>query len=261
MRTVTISLIQLDVRDGDPEANLARGEALVREAARRGSDIVVLPELWTVGYGFGEVARLASRLGEGAFARVAAWAREHRLWITGSFVEAWQGGFANSAPLFNPEGEIVGIYRKIHLFRLMDEHRLFRPGDAAPVFDLPFGRAAIAICYDLRFPELFRRYGKQGVDLVLLPAEWPHPRLRHWRVLLQARAIENQYVVAACNRVGTSGETRFFGHSAVVSPWGERLVEAGEQEVVLTTDVDLEEVARVRAHIPVWDDRRPEIYG
>ena len=114
--------------------------------------------------------------------------------------------------------------------------------------------------YDLRFPELFRRYALADCVLTFLPAEWPHPRLEHWQTLLRARAIENQMFIVACNRVGQSNDTGFCGHSCIIDPWGEVLVEGGEEEALLTMEIDLEKVTAVRRTIPIFNDRRPRIY-
>ena len=126
--------------------------------------------------------------------------------------------------------------------------------------ELPWGCAGLAICYDLRFPELFRRYALEGARLMILPAAWPHPRRMHWRTLLRSRAIENQCFVAACNRVGTADDVSFFGSSAVIDPWGETLIEGGETEALLTVRIDLDTVEATRAKIPIFADRRPELY-
>lgn len=257
---LTITLVQMDVALGDPERNLARGEKFVAQAAARGSTLVLFPELWTTGYALERAAELASPLGAGAFAEMAHWARRYNLWIAGSVLEQWQEGFANTAVLIAPSGEVEGVYRKVHLFRLMDEDRYLQPGHEALVWRLPWGNTAMAICYDLRFPELFRHYALNGATLILLPAEWPHPRLHHWRTLVQARAVENQCFVAACNRVGQSKGEHFCGHSMLVSPWGEVVVEAGEDEILLTATIDLNLAATVRQRIPVFQDRRPEVY-
>ena len=119
----------------------------------------------------------------------------------------------------------------------------------------------MTICYDLRFPELFRRYALDHARIILVPAEWPHPRREHWRTLLRARAIENQCFIAACNRVGTTGANTFFGASAVIDPWGEALMEGGEAAMLLTVTVDLGLVDTVRQRIPVFADRRADLYG
>lgn len=257
---LTITLVQMDIALGDPERNLARGERFVAQAAARGSTLVLFPELWTTGYALERAAELASPLGEGAFAEMARWAQRYNLWIAGSVLERWHDHFANTAVLIAPSGEIRGVYRKVHLFRLMEEDRYLRPGDEAPVWDLPWGKTALAICYDLRFPELFRHYALNAATLILLPAEWPHPRLHHWRTLALARAVENQCFVAACNRVGTGKGEHFCGHSMVISPWGDTIVEAGEDEILLTATIDLGLASSVRQRIPVFQDRRPEVY-
>jgi len=251
----------MDCRFGEPEDNEERAAAFIDEAAHRGSDLVVLPELWRSGYDLASASRYAAPLGSGSFAWVAGQARSHGLWIAGSLLEARSGQICNTATLHSPEGELVAVYRKVHLFRLMDEHLYLAAGDRAPVFELPWGRSAMGICYDLRFPELFRHYALEGAVLVLLPAQWPRRRIDALRVLLRARAAENQCFMLACNRVGKNGDTPFAGRSAVVDPWGNTIVEGGETELLLTADLDLSLVAEVRQQFPSFQDRRPDIYG
>ncbi|HEY63405.1 MAG TPA: carbon-nitrogen family hydrolase [Caldilineae bacterium] len=248
--------------EGEQEANLARAAEGVREAAGRGTDLVVLPELWASGYDLAHADRYAASLNQGAFAYSAGLARDHKIWLTGSLLERGDdGAYYNTAVLWDPDGAIRAMYRKVHLFRLMDEDRYLRPGDQALVFELPWGRTALAICYDLRFPELFRRYALSGAVLTIVPAQWPRTRVAHWQVLLRARAIENQMFVIGCNRVGSHEEFTFGGRSAVVDPWGEVLVEGDEEAAVLTAELDMTKVARARRKIPVFEDRRPEVYG
>ena len=257
---LTISLAQIDIALGQPQVNLAKVREWTAEASRRGSDVVLFPELWSTGYDLENAEQYATRLDEGLFAELATLARENAIHICGSLLCVEDGRYHNTAPLFSPAGKCLGHYSKIHLFRLMDEDRYLAAGQAVPVFDLPWGKSAIAICYDLRFPELFRRYALAGVRIIFLPAEWPHPRLEHWRALLQARAIENQLFIAACNRVGENKGERFFGHSAIYDPWGRLVIEAGEDEMLLTVSVDMALVEEVRQAIPIFADRRPELY-
>jgi len=258
---LTVSLAQMDCRLGKPEANEAQAETFIAEAARRGSDLVLLPELWRSGFDLANAERYAAPLGTGPFAWLAGLARTHGLWIASSLLEAREGKVFNTATLFSPAGELVGVYRKIHLFSLMKEERYLAAGDAAPVFDLPWGRSALAICYDLRFPELFRRYALEGALLVMVPAQWPRRRLAAFRTLARARAAENQYFLLACNSVGGSDEVPLGGHSTVVDPWGNRIVEGGESPLLLTATVELKQVTEAREHIPVFGDRRPDVYG
>jgi predicted amidohydrolase len=148
----------------------------------------------------------------------------------------------------------------VHLYRLMKEDLCLTAGAQTTIVELPWAPAGLAICYDLRFPELFRKYALAGARMVILPAEWPRPRLAHWRTLLRARAIENQMYVIACNRVGGTSGDQFPGHSAIVDPWGRAIVEGGEDEEVLTAEINLDEVTSFRKLIPVFEDRRPDLY-
>ncbi|MCA9926139.1 MAG: carbon-nitrogen family hydrolase, partial [Anaerolineales bacterium] len=201
-------------------------------------------------------------VGQGIFQQVAALAQQSGVHLVGSNLSLMDGGgFGNTAVFYNNRGESLGSYSKIHLFRLMDEDQFLAPGSGSTLVETPWGKVGLAICYDLRFPELFRLYALAGAKMVIIPAEWPYPRLMHWQTLLRARAIENQMFIVACNRVGRSKETDFFGHSCVIDPWGEVLVEGGEESGVETAVIDTDLVDEVRARIPVFADRRPEVYG
>jgi predicted amidohydrolase len=257
---LNITLAQMNIALGDVRRNMGRAEELVAEAARRGSHLVLLPELWTTGYALSQGKELASTLNTGTFAEVSALALQHKISVVGSMLEKRGTAVANTAAFMAPNGRSMGVYRKLHLFRLMDEDRWLQPGEAPLALDLPWGRTGIAICYDLRFPELFRRYSVDGAKIILIPAEWPMPRIEHWRTLLQARAIENQCYIVACNTVGEIGDTVFGGHSMIVDPWGKIVVEAGEQPQTLTVDIEMDLVDEVRKRIPIFEDRRPEVY-
>ena len=258
---MTVALAQMDIEFGAPAANLARVATLAAEAADRGAQLLLLPELWSTGYDLENAAAHASRVDGGVFAALAALAREHAIHIAGSALSLLPGGgYGNTLTWHTPAGALLGQYSKLHLFRLMQEEQYLTGGDAAALWPTPWGPAGAAVCYDLRFPELFRRYAVGGALFCLLPSEWPHPRLAHWRTLLRARAIENQMFMIACNRVGRAGDTRFFGHSAVIDPWGETLVEGDEGEALLLATLDTALVGDVRRRIPVFEDRRPELY-
>jgi predicted amidohydrolase len=263
MKKLVVSVGQMDIQTGEPDQNLAVVEAWIEEAARRGSDLVVFPELWDTG--FDPDHALAAPLDSGRFARVAELARMHQIHVVGSMLERTtidgEDRCFNTAAWFTPEGTIDGVYRKIHLFRQMNEDRFVQAGDALPVFDLPWGKTGVAICYDLRFPELFRRYVLDGARLIVLPAQWPITRVAHWETLLKARAIENQVFVIACNRTGREGKVKFAGHSAILNPWGVPLATAGEDPVLLTATIDFSEIERARKKLTVLQDRRPELYS
>lgn len=261
---LTISLVQMDCWLGEPAKNFERASEYVAEAARRGSNLVLLPELWSTAYALDRAPELASNLAtrpDGSwFGQVAALALQHGVWLAGSLLEARDGRYYNCLALYDPKGQLSAAYRKLHLFRLMQEEQYLGAGDGAVLAETPWGPVGMSICYDLRFPELFRRYALAGARLMLVPAEWPHPRREHWRTLLRARAIENQCFVAACNRVGATGNNSFFGASAIIDPWGETLTEGGDAEIVLTATIDLAVADAVRQRIPVFADRRPDAY-
>jgi len=258
---LTVALAQIDIVLGDRAANLARGHDVAAQAAAQSADLLVFPELWTTGYDLSRAAELAEPIPGGPTARkLSAWADAFNLWITGSMLERTPEGVFNAAALFGPAGQVMGPYRKIHRFGPMAEDRWLEAGCEPGLYDPPWGKTGMAICYDLRFPELFRNYALAGARLILLPSEWPHPRLHHWRTLVQARAIENQCFVAAVNRVGSDGDNAFCGHSLLVGPWGEIIAEADESPDLLIATIDLAQVDAVRGRIPVLADRRPECY-
>ncbi|MBZ0295501.1 MAG: carbon-nitrogen family hydrolase [Anaerolineae bacterium] len=250
----------MNIKLGDVRKNYNTMQNWSVEAARRGSHLVVLPELWSTGYALDESKELANVLNSGIFTQVTTVAQQNKISIVGSVLEKRGLEVANTAAFFAPNGRVMGVYRKIHLFRLMDEDKWLQPGSAPLSMELPWGETALAICYDLRFPELFRHYAINGAKMIIIPAEWPLIRVEHWRALLIARAIENQCYIVACNAAGETGDTVFGGHSMVVDPWGKVMVEAGEEPVLLTVDIDIDVVDDVRQRIPVFEDRRPELY-
>jgi len=258
---LTISLGQMDIELGNQQENLRRVSAMAGRAAAAGADLLVLPELWSTGYDLENGAQHASPTDQGVFAAAAAIARRERIALLGSCLSVMpQGGYGNTAVWFDAAGQNQGEYSKLHLFRLMDEDQYLTAGDAPTLVETKWGLIGLTICYDLRFPELFRHYALQGANVIFVPAEWPHPRLAHWRTLLRARAIENQLFIVACNRVGQAKGSDFCGHSCVIDPWGEVLVEMDETAGLATVSIDTALVDEVRQRIPVFADRRPQLY-
>lgn len=258
---LTISLAQIDIALGDTVTNLAKATEWIAEAAQRKSNLIIFPELWSTGYDLLQAEHLASQMEHGFIPQLANLAAQHQIWLSGStLVFNKDGKPANRAILFDEKGEIVAWYDKIHLFGLMQEDQYLAPGEKLTLAQTPWGDVGLSICYDLRFPELFRYYALAGAKMIFLPSEWPHPRLAHWQTLMRARAIENQLYVLACNRVGQDRANTFCGHSAIIGPKGEIIAEAEEDETLLTATIDLAEVNATRAHMPVFKDRRPNLY-
>lgn len=256
-----IALAQFDIRSGETDSNLAAASESITLAARQGAELVLLPELWSSGYDLQRAEMHAQSSRNRILPALAKLARSNRVSIVGSLLMAnSRREFFNSAVLIGPDGGPSRSYQKIHLFGPMSEPQYLTGGRKAPIFQLPFAVTALAICYDLRFPELFRKYALRGAQMVLVCAQWPAARVEHWRTLVRARAIENQMFVAACNRVGTSEGTKFGGHSMVVSPWGEVLCEGSGRTDLLIADIDFKAVTEARSRIPALADRRPALY-
>jgi predicted amidohydrolase len=257
---LTIALGQMAIEPGRIEANKRTAQALAAQASGRGADLLMLPELWATGYDLDTATRHAAPLDAGPFEFMAQLATRYSLHILGTALEDSNRAPFNTATLYGPDGALMASYRKAHLFPPMGETLYMTPGNQLPTFDLPWGRTALAICYDLRFPELWRRYALAGAHLILIPSEWPVRRIEHWRLLLRARAVENQLFVAGCNRASAGADGTFGGHSAVVDPWGQVLVDGGAEAGLFLAKIDLAEVTRARDLFPFLDDRRPEIY-
>ncbi len=261
MSQLTVALGQMHIQLARVEDNLLTAERMIRDAAARGAQLILLPELWSTGYDLANAADHAAELGQGIFTHIATAARDHSIAVYGSILERRDGQIMNCAAFYDAEGALAAVYRKIHLFRLFDEHLWLGEGASPMAMSTPWGKAGLSICYDLRFPELFRRYAvADGAKLMLVCAEWPLARVEHWRALLIARAIENQCYVLATNSCGATGGTVFAGHSLIVDPWGAIIAEAAEAETLLSAEIDLSQVDRVRSTIPVFEDRRPDVY-
>ena len=255
-----VCALQMDVAKGGREANYAAVRRLIAEAKGLCSpDVIVLPELWSTGYALEQAGELADETGDARF--LGELAREYGVaFAGGSVLASCAGKVFNRAQAIGRDGRYIASYDKVHLFRLMDEDKYLAPGTATPLFELDGVRCASVICYDIRFCELPRKLAVQGAELLFVSAEWPSPRVEHWRTLLRARAIENQMFVVACNRCGVVDGTEFAGHSALIAPDGAVLAEAGTAEEIIWADIEPGAVRRVRDTIPVFEDRVPEQY-
>lgn len=258
-----IALVQMDVVLGDREGNLTRARRGLEKAGQLGAQMAVLPELWGTGYDTAHWSETAEPMSTGLFAESSAMAADLGMIVSaGSLLERDESRLYNTATVWGPDGSLLASYRKQHLFSLMEEDKHLSAGEGLTSFDLPAEpdlRMGLGICYDLRFPEMFRNLALEGVGLIVIPAQWPNPRSLHWARLLQARAIENLAYVIGVNRVGGGQSTTFCGRSIAIDPWGEILAEAGdEEETVMLVDVDPGRVREARRALPVLTDaRRP----
>ena len=262
--------VQLNSTD-DKERNLATAESLIREAAEAGAELVVLPEKFNL-LGTPAAMRAGAEPTDGpTIRRVGGLARDLDLWIVaGSIVEAMEGDekLRNTSVLLDPDGEIAAIYRKIHMFDVEVGGVTYResdteaPGDRIVLADAGGLSLGLAICYDLRFPEVFRILAVQGARTIALPSAFTlHTGKDHWEVLVRARAIENQVFMIAAGQIGKHPpDHESYGRSMIVDPWGITLAVAPDAECFIAADLDLAAQERMREKLPSLANRKPEAY-
>jgi len=255
-----ISLAQTNIQFADPRANLEKAIHLISQAASSGSQMVLFPELWSSGFDL-ENSRKYAHQNKIILENLSTFVKDNNISVGGSLLLEENGNLFNTFTILSSDGKITASYHKIHLFHPMQEHEACQPGHSLQMLDISPFRAGLAICYDLRFPELFRSYAIKGANLFLIPAQWPLKRIDHWKLLIRARAVENLAFVVAVNCAGKIGPDYFGGSSAVISPWGETLVEGDEtSEELLHVEIDLDQVTRARRGITALEERRPDVY-
>jgi predicted amidohydrolase len=268
---VRVAAVQLN-STADQVANMAHADRLTRAAAADGATLVVLPEKWTAMGSEEDLRAGAETLDGAAVGWARAIARELRIeLVAGSILERvpGQAKLANTSVHVDPRGELVAVYRKVHMFDVevgghrYDESELEEPGDELVVSQTADGvELGLSICYDLRFPELYRILAVRGARILTLPAAFTLTTTRdHWEVLVRARAIENQAFVIAANQFGEhpAGQ-RSGGRSMIVDPWGLVLAQAPDSEGYIVAELDLERQLEIRTRLPSLANRRPEAY-
>ncbi len=256
----------------DKAANLETAERLVAQAAATGADVVVLPEKWN---GIGDAAYYHDTAepveGGESVTAMSRWARTHGITLVGgSIVELREGREkrSNTSLVFDSDGEIVATYRKIHLFDVEVGGVVYReseseePGEEAVVVEAEDWKLGLSVCYDVRFPELYRILALDGAQLVTVPAHFTTPTGKdHWHVLLRARAIENQLYVAAAAQIGeTLPGKPAYGRSLIVDPWGLVVAQAADQETVISAELDRAHLEGIRAKLPSLANRQANAY-
>lgn len=258
-----ISMIQMDMKLSKPKENITHAVELVRQAVLSKPDVITLPETWNVGFFPKEnLAALADRDCAQVKQVFSALAKEHAVnLIAGSVANLRSDGKVyNTACVFDRQGQMIAEYDKVHLFSPSGENVYFRNGSKPSNSELDGVPCSLAICYDIRFPELIRSEMLAGSRVQFVVAQWPDTRILHWDTLNRARAIESQCFLSCTNSAGTAGNVKCGGHSAVYDPMGECLVLGGEGEQILTADLDLRMIETVREKINVYHDRLPEAY-
>lgn len=269
--TLRVACVQLN-SEADKAANLEKAAVLVARAAATGADVVVLPEKWNA-LGSADVFRTnAEDLDEGeSFAAMSEWARSHGITLVGGSVTERREGrekLSNTCAVYDTDGQLVDVYRKIHLFDVVVggqrywESEVEEPGAGPVVCQAEGWQTGLTICYDLRFPELYRIETLQGAELVTVPAAFTlFTGKDHWELLLRARAVENQLYVAAANQWGKheAGKSSY-GRSMIVDPWGVVLAVAPDEDCVISAELDRARMERVRETLPSLANRQPHAY-
>jgi deaminated glutathione amidase len=268
---IRIACVQL-TSGTDKAANLEQAERLVAQAAATGADVVALPEKWNA---IGDAAVLqaaAESIEDGeSVTAMREWAKRHGISLVGGSITERREGrdkLSNTSLAFDPDGELVATYRKIHLFDVEVGGHVYReseaeePGGETVVAEVEGWPVGLTVCYDVRFPELYRILALQGALLATVPAHFTlHTGKDHWHLLLRARAVENGFYVAAPAQVGVTGIGRpSYGRSLIVDPWGTILAQAPDEETVISADLEQARVEEVRRQIPSLANRQPDAY-
>jgi predicted amidohydrolase len=254
----------------DFAANVATYDGMARKAAAAGAKLILSPEYFLMMDGTGRVMREAAldEQGEPALSRITALARELEVWLLAGSVtlKSGEGRMCNRSVLVSADGEVVATYDKIHMFdatlpngTVIRESSAYRPGERAVLAQTPWGKLGMTVCYDLRFPGLFRVLAQSGAVLISVPSSFQRQTGRaHWHSLLRARAIENECFILAPAMCGDHpGNRQSYGHTLVVDPWGEIIAEGGETPEIVYAEIEPRRVAKVRGMIPSLDHDRP----
>lgn len=243
----------------DPARSLEKAETFIRHAAASGAEIICFPEQFATGWDPHSSRHVMDR-GSGIVPSLQQYARDAGITVIGSFREQFAPFPRNTAAVIGKNGEILASYAKIHLFSPAGENTAFSPGTDLAVFRCGPLTCGIAICYDLRFPEVFSAYAARGVQAVFVPAAWPASRLRHWELFIQARAAENQMYVVGVNTTGKNPVDTYAGASMTADPQGTIISRANDAEQLVFVDIDPDASDAARTSFPVRNDRKDPIY-
>jgi omega-amidase len=263
---VKIAAAQITCALGDLDANLRKIRDFSTRAKEGGAELIVFPEMVDTGYAMPIIQACARPWSEGAVPELQKLAQSLSLAIVCGVSERDGASIYNSQVFIDANGKVAGSYRKTHLFIAapIGEHKCFSPGNELTSF--PFGvglRLGLSICYDLRFPEVYRTLAiERDVNVFILSSAWPFPRVEHFRILAIARAIENQSYVIVSNRVGTDDGVTFCGSSAIIDPYGVTIASGStDREELVQAEVSEDAISSVRNKMAVFDQRRADLYG
>jgi len=260
--TLNTAIVQLEVSDLHTKMErLNKVQAIFRgiyDNSEQKPDLIILPEIWGAGFFNFENYSSQSEAAEGeTYSVLAPWAEKFNCYLLGgSIVEREGDNLFNTSLLISPRGELINKYRKIHLFGYeSEESKILTPGMSPSVVRTELGVLGITTCYDLRFPELYRKMSEEGAVIFLVVSAWPLARLEHWILFNRVRALENLCYLISCNCAGRLGKHSFAGNSMIVDPWGTVVCSGGEEPNLLYGKISLEKVAEIRESFPALRDR------
>ncbi|MCP3873684.1 MAG: carbon-nitrogen family hydrolase [Desulfobacteraceae bacterium] len=252
-----VASIQFSVVENNKNATLKKAKAAIEQC--HDADLVILPEIWNIGFmSFDRYIKEAEKIDGPTITMLQGLAQHIDAYIhTGSFIEKENGHYYNTSLLLSPQGDILTTYRKIHLFGYKSrETELLTPGKSPVTVKTPLGIIGMATCFDLRFPELFRKMVDNGTQIFLVTSAWPHLRLEPWIMFNKVRALENQCFLISANSSGINNKVQFAGHSMLVDPWGSVIASAKDEETIVKSRIDLNKVQEARTTFPALAERK-----
>ena len=264
MTSIQAACIQMDISHCSKQTNVSKALSMAKNAISCGSKLIVLPEVFSTGFCYDNMEDVSERAPYPTIKTLSDFSKEYDCIIIGSIIEKKVDD--NGLPVYYnlgfciESGHFAGTYRKTHPFGM--EKSYFSRGDTILPIELKRNNITIGleICYELRFPEVARKLSLAGADILVTIAEFPNPKINQWRSLAMSRAIENQLPHIACNRTGKDPYSSFFGGSLIIDAWGEVKAQTGNDECIIIHDIDLDKNKNIRSMVPLFEDRRPDIY-
>ena len=254
-----IACLQLNIIWENKQENFNKVEKLISEAVNKGAELVCLPELFSTGFTMNS-DKFAEKISGATSRFLQGQAKEHKIYLIGGLIENTEDWPKNTCIVLNQKGELISKYHNIHPFSLDKEDENYGKGSKISFFEIDNIKASTFICYDLRFPELFSVATEKGAKIIFVIANWPSSRKEHWKILLRARAIEDQIFIVGVNRVGSSPIGNYSGDSVIIDPLGEVIAQGSNLEEVVIGEIETRQVDEIRKDFPFFEDRRLELY-
>lgn len=257
---MNISVIQFDIEFNNPSMNREKVINKIKNI-KLNTDIIVLPEMWNTSFNFETINEDADDNGHPTITMLSDIAKQNSVNIVaGSIADKEGNKIYNRAYVINRDGNTIHTYEKVHLVHHTPENKYITAGNNISCFEIDGIKCAVILCYDLRFPEIARKLALEGAKIIFVVAQWFESRIHHWNILNKARALENQLYIVAANRIGKEYKAVFPGQSMIIDPWGNEVDKLDNKEGILSVDIDLELINRVRQKVTCFNDIRNDLY-